>query len=234
MDKGIIIGAEHETASRGSLSFVMFRILTSSHLFLHHVLLHHLGRAQVREAVLFASHYEHLVFFSHALEILLHTVLEDEADLDHSLQAGTNGNSTSLASQSHDQSVLPVVVEFLDHFDAALEVVVGCARKTEMARWRRLFDIVGNPKALFETCLLSNLLKTAGSYLLVLHNLEQLDESNSDGIRLLRRAIGAKDWTLCKELLRFFRSIDDTGEALKNALKSTDLLLEDEFKQLSL
>ncbi|KDQ20395.1 hypothetical protein BOTBODRAFT_26402 [Botryobasidium botryosum FD-172 SS1] len=233
MDKGIIIGAEHETASRGSLSFVMFRILTSSHLFLHHVLLHHLGRGQVREAVLFASHYEHLVFFSHALEILLHMVLEDEADLDYGPQV-TNGDSTSLVTQSHERSVLPVVVEFLDHFDAALEVIVGCARKTEVARWRRLFDIVGNPKSLFETCLSSNLLKTAGSYLLVLHNLEQLDESNSDGIRLLRRAIGAKDWTLCKELLRFFRSIDDTGEALTHALKSTDLLgLEDELKQFS-
>jgi len=42
------------------------------------------------------------------------------------------------------------VVEFLDYFDVSLEVVVGCARKTEVTRWRRLFDCVGNPKALFE------------------------------------------------------------------------------------
>lgn len=79
-----------------------------------------------------------------------------------------------------------------------------------------------------QTCLSSNLLKTAGSYLLVLHNLEQLDESNSDGIRLLRRAIAAKDWTLCKELLRFFRSIDDTGNALKTAMKGANLVEDDE------
>lgn len=46
--------------------------------------------------------------------------------------------------------LLPLAIEFLDHFDTALDVVVGCARKTEMTRWRRLFDIVGNPKSLFE------------------------------------------------------------------------------------
>ena len=51
-----------------------------------------------------------------------------------------------------EDSNLPAVIEFLDHFDVALDVVVGCARKTEMTRWRRLFDIVGDPKALFEVC----------------------------------------------------------------------------------
>lgn len=108
-----------------------------THLFLHHVLRFHLGRSQVSEAVAFASHYQNLVFFSHALEILLHTVIESEADLNE-------------PESPTSDDLLHVTVEFLDHFDAALGVVVGCARKTEMARWRRLFDIVGNPKALFE------------------------------------------------------------------------------------
>lgn len=94
---------------------------------------------QVREAVLFAAHYQHLVFFAHALEILLHTVVESDASLDV-------GNE---ASPSRDV-VLSTTVDFLDHFDAALDVVVGCARKTEMTRWPRLFSIVGNPKSLFE------------------------------------------------------------------------------------
>ncbi|KZP16760.1 RIC1-domain-containing protein [Athelia psychrophila] len=213
MDKGIIIGAEHETATRKNLPFVMFRHATSSHLFLHHILLCHLEAQQVREAVVFAAHYQHLVFFAHALEILLHNVVESDASLD--------AGDTLTASRD---LVLSTTIDFLDHFDAALEVVVGCARKTEMTRWPRLFSVVGNPKSLFETCLGSDRLKTASSYLLVLHNLEQLDENSSDAIRLLRSAIEAKDWQLCKELLRFLHSIDDTGTALRNALAETSLI----------
>lgn len=211
MDKGIIIGAEHEAATRMNLPFVMFRQSTSSHLFLHHILLHYLEAGRTEEAVIFASHYKELTFFAHALEILLHTIVEAEADLE-SIQA----NPAS--------GVLPAVVEFLDHFDASLDVVVGCARKTEMTRWRRLFDIVGNPKALFETCLQSGRLKTAGSYLLVLHNLEQLDESHSHAARLLSSAVATCDWQLCRELMRFLHSIDDTGTALKRVLSQTNLM----------
>ncbi|KAH7880335.1 RIC1-domain-containing protein [Lentinula edodes] len=210
MDKGIIIGAEHEVAARSNLPFVMFRHATSSHLFLHHILRSHLEASQVKDAVVFASHYQDLVYFAHALEILLHDVVEHETDLE-------------LDSGSDSQEVLPKVVEFLDYFDAALDVVVGCARKTEMTRWRRLFDVVGNPKTLFETCLQSHRLKTAGSYLLVLHNLEQLDEKNVDAIRLLKSAMEEKDWQLCRELLRFLRSIDDSGVALRDALAQTGL-----------
>jgi hypothetical protein len=157
MDKGIIIGAESETAGRSTLPFAMFRIQSSvsfsingagtrpnnvqiqTHLFVHHVLQYHLGRSQVSEAVTFASHYQKLVFFAHTLEILLHTVVESEADLEEDAP-----NPTVTAG------ALPAVIEFLDHFDECLDVVVSCARKTEMKRWRRLFDIVGNPKSLFE------------------------------------------------------------------------------------
>ncbi|KAF5377213.1 hypothetical protein D9615_006326 [Tricholomella constricta] len=216
MDKGIIIGAEHEAATRSNLSFVMFRHATSSHLFLHHILRFLLGNRQVKEAVTFAAHYKELVYFAHALEILLHTVVESEATLE--------SESESEDGEIAPDAVLPTVVEFLDHFDAALDVVVGCARKTELTRWRRLFSIVGNPKSLFETCLASQRLKTAGSYLLVLHNLEQLDEDNDDAVRLLKSAVDGKDWQLCRELLRFLHSVDDTGAALRKALSKTNVV----------
>ncbi|KAJ7225920.1 RIC1-domain-containing protein [Mycena pura] len=212
MDKGIIIGAEHEVATRSNLPFVMFRHATSSHLFLHHILLFHLQARQVNEAVVFASHYQNLVFFAHTLEILLHTVVESD-DVEANVDDAEDSHSVS------SETVLRTVVEFLDHFDAALDVVVGCARKTEMTRWKRLFNIVGNPKLLFETCLESQQLKTAGSYLLVMHNLEQLDEKHDDVIRLLESAVLSKDWQLCRELLRFLHTIDETGTGLRSALE---------------
>ncbi|KAH8100482.1 RIC1-domain-containing protein [Cristinia sonorae] len=217
MDKGIIIGVEHEAATRMSLSFVMFRHITSTHLFIHHILRFHLENDQCKEAVRFASHYQHLVFFSHSLEILLHSVVEDDASASHK-----EPNGAILADDL--QGILATTVEFLDHFDASLDIVVGCARKIEMNRWPRLFDVVGSPQSLFETCLSSGRLKTAASYLLVLHNLEQLEDGHGDVVRLLREAIEVKDWQLCRELLRFLHSIDETGAALRDALRETNLL----------
>jgi len=156
MDKGIIIGAESELIIRLNLPFVMFRQATSvscffytfmrilwtngtiqSHLFLHHVLRYHLESGQGQEAVQLAAHYQHLVFFAHALEILLHTIVESE------ISTGSEGDGSM-------KTVLPAVIRFLDHFDVALDVVVGCARKTEVTSWRRLFDVVGSPQYLFE------------------------------------------------------------------------------------
>ncbi|QRW00297.1 hypothetical protein RhiJN_28315 [Ceratobasidium sp. AG-Ba] len=209
MDKGIIIGVEHEIATRGSLPFVMFRLAPTTHLFLHHVLEYHLTRGHVKEAVQFATHYKDLVFFAHAQEVLLHNVLESECDR---LAADPPSSDVPL--------VLPSVVEFLDHFDTSLEVVVGCARKTEMARWNHLFNIVGNPRDLFE----SGSLKVAASYLLVLHTLDELDESHEDVIRLLERAVDAQEWTLCRDILRFLQSADESGLALHKAVSLTGLL----------
>ncbi|KAG8833092.1 hypothetical protein FRC17_000031 [Serendipita sp. 399] len=201
MDKGIIIGAEQEIISRASLPVAVFRLSTLSQLFIHHALLYHLQRKQVQEAVQFAANYQNLVFFSHSLEVLLHTVLEDEDQVEES------------------RSILPEVIEFLDHFDASMEVVVGCARKTEMSRWNRLFKVVGDPKTLFEASMRDTRLTTAASYLLVLHNIQQLDETIDDAVKLLSKAIEKKSWDIAKDLIRFLRSIDEDGAVLKDVLR---------------
>lgn len=64
--------------------------------------------------------------------------------------AGGSHESHEDHQSNTDQSTLANAVEFLDHFDAALDIVVGCARKIEMTRWPRLFDVVGSPQSLFE------------------------------------------------------------------------------------
>lgn len=47
---------------------------------------------------------------------------------------------------------------------------------------------------------------------------------HADAVRLLRSAITAKDWALCREVLRFLHSIDETGTTLRDCLSETQLI----------
>jgi hypothetical protein len=169
MDKAIIIGTDYEASLR-SLPFALFKIQTGTHLFLPQFLRYHLTNRNLASALTLANNYSTLVYFAHALEILLHDVLEDEVD----------------NRPSEHSRILPLVIEFLDHFDQSLEVVVGCARKTEIDRWEKLFEVVGKPRELFERCLGTGMWTTAASYLLVLHNLEEGDGAKVSTILLKR------------------------------------------------
>ena len=189
MDKGIIIGVDYETSTR-SIPFTLFKLQTGAHLFLPQFLRYHLSSRHLESALTFATNYASIVYFAHSLEILLHSVLEEE------VETGLN--------------VLPLIIEFLDHFPESLDVVVGCARKTEVERWEPLFEVVGKPRDLFERCLEKKLLRTAAGYLLVLQNLEQLDDvkvspacpmvwsrsvdSSQDTVRLLRLAMASHEY----------------------------------------
>lgn len=48
--------------------------------------------------------------------------------------------------------------------------------------------------------------------------------NSEDTVRVLRLAIAAKEFQLCKEVLRFLQSIDDTGNALRTAIADVGLL----------
>jgi hypothetical protein len=144
----------------------------------------------------------HLEYFAHALEILLHDVLDDEVD----------------SSPSPDQALLPIVTSFLSSFPQFLDIIVQCTRKTEVRSWKILFEHLPAPRDLFEQALDKDNLKTAAGYLLVLHTLDELETDDKEAIRLLQRAKEEQDWDLCKELARFLMALDSSGEKLREAL----------------
>ena len=87
-----------------------------------------------------------------------------------------------------------------------------------MRSWRTLFAHLPPPQELYEAALEQNLLKTAGGYLLVLHNFNDLESSSKQCVRLLERAKDVEDWELCKELARFLMALDASGDTLREAL----------------
>jgi hypothetical protein len=110
------------------------------------------------------------------LELLLHDVLENEAD---NVPPEEGLALCFLWLTYCVEAQLPRVVQLLGHFPRnMLDVVVGCTRKTEVRLWQYLFQYVGRPKDLFEQCMERGMLKSAGGYLLVLHTLEHLKDSS--------------------------------------------------------
>lgn len=164
----------------------------------------HLALSDSETAAATAHRYEHLPYFSHALEVLLHTVLDDEVD----------------NPPTPEESLLPSIITFLSSFSDYLNIIVQCTRKTEVRSWRTLFAHLPPPKELFDLCLDQQMLKTAGGYLLILQTLEDPVTSSEQCVRLLERAREAEDWELCKELARFLMALDRSGGTLRKALET--------------
>jgi hypothetical protein len=154
-----------------------------------------------------SHHYQHLLYFPHALEILLHEVLDEEVD----------------TQPPPEQALLPSVLSFLSSFPRYLDIVVQCTRKTEVRSWRTLFSNLPPPEELFEESLQKGDLKTAGGYLLVLHTFEELRPTGDQVVRLLQRAKDEQDWELCKELARFLMALDESGATLRSTLELVEL-----------
>lgn len=56
--------------------------------------------------------------------------------------------------------------------------------------------------------------------------MEQLDETYDDAVRLLTRAMEEQEWAIAKDLLRFLRSMDDSGGTLTSVMKRAGLDVE--------
>ncbi|KAF2471953.1 RIC1-domain-containing protein [Lindgomyces ingoldianus] len=207
INKGIVFGVESELVQRRDTSFAYLRFGTRTHLFLPALLRYHLAQYNSPAALHLSHHYQHLQYLPHALEILLHEVLDEEVD----------------TAPPPEQALLPSVLSFLSSFPQYLDIVVQCTRKTEVRLWRTLFSNLPPPQELFEESLQKGSLKTAGGYLLVLHTFEELSSTGDEVVRLLQRAKEEQDWDLCKELSRFLMALDESGATLRQTLELVEL-----------
>lgn len=206
-NKGITLGIEPELIQRQDVAFAFFRIATRTQLFLPQILRHHLAHFNSPAALHLSHQYQQLLYFPHALEVLLHNVLDEEAE----------------QAPPQESALLPSVLSFLSSFPQYLDILVQCTRKTEVRSWRTLFAHLPPPQTLFEESLERDQLKTAGGYLLVLHTFEELEPSSEKSIRLFSRAKEKGDWELCKELARFLMSMDESGRTLREAAQTVGL-----------
>jgi len=206
--KGVLTGLEPEIVQRRDVDFAYSRFQSRAHLFIPPLIRHHLADYNSPAALHLSDSYQQLPYFAHALEILLHNVLDDEVDA---------------SSGSGDTSLIANVLSFLSSFPSYLDIVVGCARKTELRSWHTLFQHMPPVQELFEESLQRGLLKTAGGFLLVLHTFDEESFNAQQIARLLRSAREAGDFDLCKELARFLVGIDDSGTMLRSALANAGL-----------
>ena len=208
LSRGVLVGIDADLVQRRDVHFAHFRVSIRTQLFLPSILRRYLSSFDSAAASGLSHRYQELPYFSHALEILLHTVLDDEVDI----------------PPSPDDALLPCVLSFLSSFPDYLDILVQCIRKTEVRSWQTLFAHLPPAQELFEVSLERDLLKTAGGYLLVLHTFEPLESSSTQCVRLLRRAKEVGDWELSKELARFLMALDTSGDTLRNALANIGLL----------
>lgn len=206
LNEGILLGIDADLVQRRDVQFAFFRFSIRTQLFLPPILQRQLAHYDESAASSLAHRYKPLPYFSHALEILLHTVLDDEVD----------------KPPDPESTLLPSVLSFLSSFPEYLDIIVQCTRKTEVRSWQALFSHLPPPQKLFDQSLEKGMLKTAGGYLLILHTFEEMESSSEQCVRLLQRAKEAGDWDLCKELARFLMALDESGDTLREALKRMD------------
>ncbi|GKT89869.1 DUF1339 domain protein [Colletotrichum tofieldiae] len=209
LSKGIILGVEADLVQRRDISFSFFRFAIRTHLFLPDILRFFLTEGRTVDAVKLSEQYQNLEYFAHALEILLHKVLDDEVD----------------SGPSPEDAILPRVLSLLSSFKQYLDIVVQCTRKTEVRQWRTLFAYLPPVQELFEESLQRGSLKTAGGYLIILHTLDELGSASEQTVRLLSRAMKEGDWELCKELARFLAAMDETGDTLREVMEGVNITL---------
>ena len=121
----------------------------------------HPRRSRLADATQLAQGYRDLPYFSHALELLMHETLDRHMPGRRGPGAGparasagarAHAGAAAEAVPDVDRAVLANVIQFAEQFPNYVEVVVQCARKTEVDSWPDLFHFAGDPVELFEVC----------------------------------------------------------------------------------
>ncbi|XP_062333817.1 guanine nucleotide exchange factor subunit RIC1 isoform X1 [Osmerus eperlanus] len=199
-EDALVLGASNETVPYDGLQgrraplealFPYCTVERTSQIYLHHILRQLLVRNLGEQALLLAQSCASLPYFPHVMELMVHVVLEEEAT----------------SREPIPDPLLPTVAKFITEFPLFLQTIVHCARKTEYALWNYLFAAVGNPKDLFEECLMAQDLDTAASYLIILQNMEVPAVSRQHATLLFNTALEHGKWDLCRNMIRFLKAI---------------------------
>ncbi|PSK37424.1 RAB6A-GEF complex partner protein 1 [Elsinoe australis] len=215
INKGVLAGLEPDIIQRRDVDFAFARASPRTHLFIPPLLQHYLSRFDSPAALHLSDSYRKLPYFPHALEVLLHNVLDEEVDAMH----GYSDDDEGQQPESQLASLLP----FLSSFPEYLDIVLGCARKTEIRSWQTLFRHLPPVSEMFEEALGDGKLKTAGGFLLVLHTFDEEAFNAGMMARLLGRAKEEGEWELCKELARFLVGVDETGGLLREVMRGAGM-----------
>ncbi|KAJ1733841.1 WD40 repeat protein [Coemansia biformis] len=210
-DRGMAVGLDQDWTLEDHMVVGLAKLPVRAKLYLHNILDRLLSDGAEQDALMYAACFEHLEFFAHAMEMLLHEVLVREID-------GAGATDDARDAQSTDAAVLPRVFRLLENFASFYEIVVHCARKTEAAFWPHLFACVGGPGRLFRQCLATGRLETATQCLIILQTLEPASVSEGNILALLGRTVDAQNSALTNEILRFLTMAAESDDAVHRLL----------------
>jgi hypothetical protein len=202
--QGVVVGIKQQVDLNKTMAISQFAIDIKAKLFVHLIIKQYLQRGLHAQALNFSSGYQYLSYFNHALEMMLHVALEE----DNMLPKGSQDNT------------LANMVQFVFQFPRSLEIIVNCARKSEMALWGRFFSIAGDPKVLYQRSVDSGAFNVATSYLIIIQTLEPLQVSSKLAIHLLEHTLHAEDFETGSELYRFLKSIYQAESEAESSLMS--------------
>ena len=179
--QGVIVGVSQITSYSNASEYPRYDVMVRPQPFIHILLSKLLSTNEnnFKNALSFAKSASMLSHFEHSLELLLHETLEN------------------------NEKLLSIVCKFLSNFRTYPEIIVRCARKTDVSHWDKLFTHAGVPMNLFTMCLQRNFISSAGSYLRIIQIIHSMKQAKKAGHLLLEAVIENEKISMLPDLLLF-------------------------------